>query len=61
MKNFISESKKIPLNKIIVISNWYDNEIKKIPNFKSEKIRITYSGNLGRMQGFESLFELLKK
>jgi glycosyltransferase involved in cell wall biosynthesis len=61
MKNFLCESKKIPLNKIIVISNWYDNEIKKIPNFKSKKIRITYSGNLGRMQGFESLFRLIKK
>ncbi len=61
MKNYISKSKKIPQHKIKVISNWFDNEIKKIPNNKYEKIKISYSGNIGRMQGFESLFELIKK
>ncbi len=61
MKNYISKSKKVPQHKIKVISNWFDKEIKKIPNNKYEKIKISYSGNIGRMQGFESLFELIKK
>ncbi|MCQ2584365.1 MAG: glycosyltransferase family 4 protein [Treponema sp.] len=48
--------------KIFTIPNWANtSQIKMLPNLKKEKIIIKFAGNLGRVQGLETVLPILDK
>jgi glycosyltransferase involved in cell wall biosynthesis len=70
MKNLILEKVGRSSNNIDIISNWADNNIYPIKNFNiggywglevEEKIVLTFSGNLGRVQGLLEFIDIVVK
>jgi len=58
--------KRISANKIEYFPNWADQEFENLnfeilPPKKNDKIIITYAGNIGEAQGFDSLVEAIKR
>ena len=70
MKNLILEKVGRSSNKIDIISNWADSNIYPIKNFNiggylgfkvDEKVVLTFSGNLGRVQGLLEFIDIVVK
>ncbi len=68
MKNLILEKVGRASNNVDIISNWADNNIYPIKNFNiegylglevEEKVVLTFSGNLGRVQGLLEFIDIV--
>ena len=59
MREYLSKSKNILKSKIKVIPNWFDPKIKESTKNEKSKLRITYGGNIGRMQGLLDFLKIL--
>ena len=59
MREYLSKSKNILKSKIKVIPNWFDPKIKESIKNEKSKLRITYGGNIGRMQGLLGFLKIV--
>lgn len=62
MKQILSSSKKIPLNKISIIENWFDPSITVNEAVNSfTKTELIFAGNIGVMQGLNDFLKITNK
>ena len=60
----LMQRKGVPVEKISVIPNWFDEELKQPINLKgnfSDNITIGFAGNIGRVQAFEKFISIFNK